>query len=306
MTLPIGSAEWIVLDTSIVRGLIAGEPDAIDLAALSVVQGKHPIGLADGAPIEIMDWLLKRASDDVLARVRPALERLTPLLDPEFPIAPGPGNASAFAGLAPYREGHNRRDMSRFLKSLWLRVQTINSREDISRPLRFRDSGGNECVRTFLGTDEMLKTMQNGWMVHDIAKLAQEMTAKDEEYRGLTDQEVEVMARNCHRRMAERLRIPLDSPAFERVELVSRYLIRCTRFAARPSYTPPKEPSSNAAIDAALLNYVIMPAIICTADKRFINSVREIPLPDRVRVMSTAELLAWLEKGALPPNGPCD
>ena len=42
----------------------------------------------------------------------------------------------------------------------------------------------------------MLKMMQEGWMVHDIAKLAQEMTAKDEEYRGLTDQEVEVMARN--------------------------------------------------------------------------------------------------------------
>src|SRR5260370_8446104 len=71
MTLPIGPAEWIILDTSIVRGVIAAEEDAIDLEALSSVRGKHPIALAHGAPLEIIDWLPNRAPAPFLAPVRP-------------------------------------------------------------------------------------------------------------------------------------------------------------------------------------------------------------------------------------------
>jgi hypothetical protein len=300
MTLPIGPGEWIVLDTSIVRGVIAGERDAMDLRSLKAARGRHPIGLADGTPIEIMDWLLNRASGEMVTRVQAALEELDPLLDLEFPIAPGPEDSSAFAGLVPFAQGRNRRDLSAFSKALWRQLRTIASREDVSRPLQYRDSTGQERVLSFLGTSGVLKTMQDGWMVHDIAKLAQETAAGDKNYGGLTDQEVEVLTRSSQRRMAENLRVPPDSPAFERVELVARYLVRWTRLAARPTYTPPREPSSNAAIDAALLNYLVMPAIVCTADKKFINSVREIPLPDRVRVMSPAELLAWLRTGVLP------
>jgi hypothetical protein len=283
-----------------VRGAIASEREAIDLNALSLLKGKHPIALADGAPIEIMDWLFKRAPEEMMARIGPALERVGRLLDPEFPIAPGPGDMSAVAGWAAYREGQNRRDLSIFSKALWRQLQTITSREDISRPLNYRDSADRQVVKTFLGTDPMLKKMQEGWMVHNIAKLAQQFAAQDEEYRGLSDADVERLAQRSHQRMATLLRVSRESPAFDRVELVSRYLVRCTRLAARPLYQPPKEPSSNAAIDAALLNYLIVPAVICTADKRFINSVREIALPDRVRVMSATELMTWLKTGVLP------
>lgn len=59
------------------------------------------------------------------------------------------------------------------------------------------------------------------------------------------------------------------------------------------------EPSSNPAVDAALLNYMLLPAVVCTADKKFINAVRQIPLPDALRLMTPAELLAWLKTGSM-------
>jgi hypothetical protein len=82
VALPIGPSEWIILDTTIVRGLIANESDALDLEPLSAVRGKHPIALADAVPAEIIDWLLDvRASPRFgltsLQRRHPRTRRLT-------------------------------------------------------------------------------------------------------------------------------------------------------------------------------------------------------------------------------------
>src|SRR5437879_349218 len=119
MPLLIRPSEWIIFDTSVVRGIVAGEPEAIDLASLAAVRDKHPIALGDGAPAETFDWLIHRAPEEMFARVAPALDELNPLLDPEFPIAPGGGVLSAFAGLASFPEGSNRRDLSREAKAIW-------------------------------------------------------------------------------------------------------------------------------------------------------------------------------------------
>jgi hypothetical protein len=295
-----------VLDTSVVRALIQGEHDAIDLGALKAAQGQHPIALADAVPVEIMDWLLKTRDDPMIARTGPVLEKLGPILDPAFPIAPGAEDITAFAGLVPYVEGRNRSDMSRFAKALWKHLRTIGCRDDISRPLKYRNSVGKNIVQNFLGTGGILQTLQDGWLVHDIAKIAQVEAQKRaaetpvNEYPGLSEEEVQTMIRNARQRTVTRLRVPPGSPAIERLELSIRHLIRWTRHAAHPSYKPPKEASSNDAVDAILLYYMVLPAVVCTADKRFVNSVREQPVPDRLRVMTPAELLCWLRSGLLP------
>jgi hypothetical protein len=77
-------------------------------------------------------------------------------------------------------------------------------------------------------------------------------------------------------------------------------MVERVRMVSAKGYTPPKEPSSNPAVDAILLFYLVLPAVVCTGDGRFVNSVRSLKSPDRFRVMCPEELIAWLRDGILP------
>ncbi len=102
MTLPIGRSEWIVLDTSIVRAPLERQPDALDLAEFRKLKKLHPVGFADGGPLELMYWLEHSARDDVFERIGPVLDGFSTVLDHEYPLAPGASDLAAFAGLVMY------------------------------------------------------------------------------------------------------------------------------------------------------------------------------------------------------------
>jgi len=185
VSLPIGAAEWIILDTSIVRGLIEGELGSINVEELQDLRGQHRIALADAAPAEIVYWL-ERAPDKTIRKVRPALKRLDQILDPEFPIAPSPQDIGAFAGLVPYRNETNPRELSLFANALWKNLKTIRWRKQVSRDLRYRNSSGALVVKHFQGPEHLLRQMEQDWIAGPIAEIASqfgypEVTEKDEE-----------------------------------------------------------------------------------------------------------------------------
>jgi len=296
MTLPIGRAEWIVLDTSVVRGLIEHESTAIDLTELGSVRGRHPIGVADGAVAETMYWLA-RARDETLKRVRPALERLSPLLDPEFPFAPGGRGIAEWAGLVPYPPEQDRTSQSRLARMAWRHISQIASREDVNRAMTVR-SRGEEIDLVPQSPDPVLKGLENAWVTIDVANIAKGWQEKGQGT--FTDEDAEKLVQLQRTMLLSKIGLPSGHPAIKRLDLHILHMTQEMRKAMRPGYAPPNKMKSNPAIDAGLLLYMLLPAVVCTADEKLVRAVRGLGCPDKARVMTPVELLTWLRTGALP------
>lgn len=62
----LGATDRIVLDTNIVRGLIEGRADCLNVLKLLRLRAAHPVSIADGAFAELLGWL--RSADPSLLR----------------------------------------------------------------------------------------------------------------------------------------------------------------------------------------------------------------------------------------------
>ncbi len=299
MTLPIGRGEWIIFDTNIVRGPVEGQGDKLDLVEFQKSKGLHPVGLAIGAALELLYWLQHSASDASFARVGSVLEKFGRILDPEFPIAPETPDLAGFAGLGPYPDNRTRADASSLSKVLWRKLQAIRTREDALRPIEVvLPSGRRMTVAPEGGPKGALKRIGDNWIDPLLVPLAKQLAKEDPEYEGLTDAHAKRFFENTKQKAAAWLGLPIH--ALERLDLQVQMMLRRTRLVTRPEFQPPKKATSNAAVDTALLFYMVLPAVVCTDDGAFVNAVREQRSEDRVRVMLPSELLGWLRSGVLP------
>jgi hypothetical protein len=286
MTL-LRATDRIVLDTNIVRGLIEGRRDCLNVARLLRLKGAHPVSIADGALGELLGWL--RTADPVLLKnVKPALDRMDTLLDEEFPIIVGGSQRLAMAGVIPWPV-RSRKDESLRQKASWRYLKRVKDRHSLTKKqIEFRDSLGRRVLLTPTPPDANLKESEEEWWSNVIELPAgQELTSKVEE----------LIVRRRRENAARKLDIDPLTRGFEGVDLYSHFIARRQRDASRKGFNRPKESSSNDWFDADLLLYAVLPAIICTEDLRLVRGVRQLQHEDRFRVMSLPQLYEWLEMG---------
>src|SRR5512133_2909540 len=123
----IGPTDRIVLDTNIVRGLIEARPDCLNVPRLLKRKGTHSVSIAHGA--YGLAWL-RTADAAVLRRVKPALQRLDPVLDPEFPVIVGGSQRLAMAGVIPWPVG-TREDESIIARKNWWHLRRVQGRHSL-------------------------------------------------------------------------------------------------------------------------------------------------------------------------------
>lgn len=129
----VGATDRIVLDTNIVRGLIEGEPECLNVPRLQRLKGAHPVSIADGAFGELFWWFRKahETRPDLLQKVKPALERLDPLLDREFPITPGGSQRLAMIGLISW-PARSRAGDSNLYNAYWRHLKRVKDRHSLT------------------------------------------------------------------------------------------------------------------------------------------------------------------------------
>jgi len=285
----LGPTDRIVLDTNIVRGLIEGRPHCLNGPKLLRLKGTHPVSIADGAFGELLAWL--RAADPAFLRaVKPALARLDPVLDPEFPIIVGGSQRLAMAGVIGWPD-MSRADESTVHKAYWRHLKRVKDRHSLTKKqIEFRDTEGRVVTMTPTPPDRNLEASQGEWW-SDVIELpaGQQLTSVSEK----------LLVKRRREHAARVLGIDPMTPGLERIDLYSEYIVRRQRDASRETFTRPKSPSSNDWFDADLLLYAVLPAIICTEDMRFIRAVRQLGHEDRFRVMNLSGLYDSLEAGAL-------
>src|SRR5438128_10374593 len=158
----LAATDRIVLDTNIVRGLIEEEPDCLNVSRLLQLKEAHPVSIADGAFGELLGWL-RSAEPDVLKKVKPALERLDPLLDSEFPIVPGGSQRLAMIGLIPWPV-RSRADESIVHNSYWRHLKRVKDRHSLTKKqIEFRDTRGRIVTMIPTSPNPNLKASQDEW-----------------------------------------------------------------------------------------------------------------------------------------------
>lgn len=286
----LAAEDRIVLDTNIVRGLIESRPGCLHIPKLLKLKGSHPVSIAHGAIGELLWWLRTR-DQHFLERVKPALQRLDPLLDNEFPIIVGGSERLAMAGLIPWPV-RSRADESIVQQTTWRHIRRVRSRHSLTKKrITFRDTKGRAITMEPEPPDPKLKDSEDEWWSDVITAPAGLVITKEVERR---------IAEERRNHAARKLGISPNTPGLERIDLFNEFIARHQRRASSSNFVPPQGARSNDWFDADLLVYAVLPAVICTEDLRFIRSVREVNHEDRIRVMSPSELYDWLESGRVP------
>jgi hypothetical protein len=158
----VGATDRIVLDTNIVRGLIEGRPDCLNVPKLLRLRETHSVSIADGAFGELLGWL-RSAGPSLLRKVKPALERLDQVLDREFPIIMGGSQRLAMIGVIPWPV-RSRADESIVQNASWRHLKRVKDRHSLTRKrIEVRDSRGRVVTLTPTPPDSNLKASQDEW-----------------------------------------------------------------------------------------------------------------------------------------------
>jgi hypothetical protein len=281
----VTNVEWVILDTSVVRGIIESETDALDPDELAAIKGSRRISIADGAVAELWHWLL-RAPVEVLRKVRPGLLRLERCLDQEFPFAPSARGGASFAGIVPWKEGDSQAEQASHSRACWQHLTRVRSPGDLTRKMKYRDSSGRLAllVPRPPAATSLLRDMQDKWLPPIVAQ-----SLREQGIERMTDQDEQQFIARWREKLLSALGIAVSDPRSGRLDLYLQSLARRVRI-----HRPARYPTSNAAMDNALLLYLLLPALICTADSKLVNFVRALPSPDRLLVMRPDELILRL------------
>lgn len=282
----MAKVEWAILDTSVVRGIIESESGAMDPESLAVIKGSLRISIADGAVAEILYWLA-RAPVEVLDAVQPALLRLDRCLDQEFPLAPSARGAASLAGIVPWKRGDLREEQASHSRASWKHLCGIRSREDLTRPLQYFDSAGRlaSLVPNLTAPSSLLRGMQQSWLPGLVAENFLEQGIER-----MTDAHERELIAHWREKLCFALGINLSDSRSRRLDLYLQSLARRVRI-----HRPLKRPTSNAAMDQVLLLYLLLPALICTTDAKFVNFIQALDSSDCSLVMTPDDLMRRLK-----------
>lgn len=274
--------ERILLDSSVVRGVVHDDPQALDLSELARLKGAHPISVADGALAELAAALLRDSIP--WAKWAKQIGDFDAVLDPEFPVAPGGRELAAFWGAQP-PTGMNLDEVRAYYRAAWAYLRNARSAADLARrEVFYGPSGRTYAIRLDASTVETaIRSIGEKWSrwVTSIAGLIHEERGEGKK----------IDEASLRRAAESNLLLDMAAADVEKLDLVIHVLARRAFEAARPvaPYSPRGEP--NDALDLDLMFGIPLPGWVCTADRRLHRVVQATASTDRSAVMTPTELL---------------
>lgn len=290
---PQPPVDRILLDAVVVRKVIHGDQDALDVASLISVKGNHPVSIADGAMAEISLALLRGSvrPEEWSARIG----QLDGLLDPEFPIAPGGNDLAAFWGARPM-VGHDIDEIRTYYQASWRHVRGIKTVADLSKPTIFHSPSGRaySLKSDLKNVEAVIADVGRKWSewVNDNAAVIKELRDRGD---NLTETDLQRLKKSDLVR-------DMGVADVEKLDLLIQVMAKRAMQAASEStpYDPKGKP--NDPFDLDLLFGIPLPAWVCTSDDRLIRLVRSTTSPDRFKVMTPEELIERLQNEAREHN----
>jgi hypothetical protein len=284
--------ERIVLDTNVVRNLLEEDPAAIDLAELAAFKGSHPISIADPAWAELVKALLSnRIGFEAWSKHMAAV---SDVLDPVLPIVPSGQEAAAMAGISDERDSPALPDaaksdighLSAYYRAVWHYVASASSAEHFGSHVIFESPRGEHFKLGPLTLDKVTAAFDDRAMTWS-AFLSRLRVSDGSQPPNLDDVAEDIRAS---------LAVGMPKRNIDQLDLVIRVIARLAINVNRRT-TPP---DTNEAIDLDVLFSTMLPAIVCTSDRKMLSAARECGSGSAWRVMDPPELLSWLRARHTP------
>lgn len=277
----------ILLDTCVIRKVIHGDDNAIDLVQLREIKGIHPVSIADAALAELASALLRSKGGISLSEWKERVALFDSVLDSDFPVAPGGMELAALWGLHPMT-GLNLAEMQWYHRSIWRHLTEMKDASELEKDKIVSSPWGTRyrlCLDTGR-TEETLNQAGEQWTswVDTVSGVILEYRAKGEE---LSEEFLIDLTK-------AQLRLDMAHADIEKLDLVIHVMARRATQAANKRYNPKKP--RNDSIDLDLLFGVPLPAIVCTNDDTFVDLIRSTDSPDKDKVMTPEELLSYLKE----------
>jgi len=262
----MGSSEWIIFDTDVVRHTLDGDAQhGIDLFELERLRGTRPVSISEIASLELLDDLM--SNELHFKQWNTFARRLSPVLDPDFPIIPNGAALSAMLGV-----GQVDFDIGRQQRIAWKVLESARRHSDLRDGRRLHFEGRMWTFRrsSVRRIHSEVESRWNGLF----ARMAQ---AAGGAIRSRDRKSVESAIRG---------NLSLEIAQVPELETVVRGM--GIRFG---EYGQGYRPKLNDALDFEHLYMLGLPAIVCTSDRRARNFARSLKTPGSERVLSPSELL---------------
>jgi hypothetical protein len=274
-----GTPDRVVLDTNVIRNVLANDPAAIDLQELARLKGRHPVSIADPAWAELVKALLEgRVGFDAWSK---RIHEVSAILDPGLPIVPSGRDAAAMSGIAEAPKtdfGH----LAAYYRAVWKYVSEAEAPADFEQPAIFESPRGERFKIGPLTLDKVsavFKARADIW-TNFISRLRVEDAARASPMQEIADDIRASLAPG----------MGLDS--MDRLDLIISVLARLAVNVNKRLSAP----DTNDAIDIDVLFSTMLPAIVCTSDGKMLAAARGSGSGSAWRVMSPDEILVWLSR----------
>jgi hypothetical protein len=273
-------SERILLDTSVVRKIVHGDADALDVRALLALKGNHPVSIADGALAELADYLLRESPGDWAKRIA----TIDAILDPDFPLAPGGKELAAMWGAHP-PVGLDLGEARAYHRAAWLYLRNVQQPADLTRREVFQAPSGRKYEIRLNAPDVRTVLARAGgqWAswVSNVAGLITKIKADGDR---VTETELQQL-------FLSNLCLDMGVADAMKLDLVIHVLAKRSIQAStgKTPYSP--KGTHNDALDLDLLFGIPLPAWVVTADMRLHGLVQATSSPDKAAVMTSEELL---------------
>lgn len=278
--------ERIFLDTSVVRQIIHGDRDALDLDALKASKGDHPVSIADGALAELASQLLRGSVDPGEWAVR--ISALDAVLDSDFPVAPGGKELAALWG-AHSRIGFDVGEARAYYRAAWAYLRGVRKATDLSKKAVFHAPSGHAyAIR--LDQEHVEAVLAEAG-----SKWANWVTNVSGLIRGIRKDGDKVSEKDLRQLTLSNLCLDMGVADAVKLDLVIHVMAKRAMQASTASvpYNPKGKP--NDALDLDLLFGIPLPGWVCTADDRLCRLVRSTDSHDHDKVMTPQGLLERLK-----------
>lgn len=282
----------IVLDTCTIRNHLHGTGQRLDFSAIKSSAEQLRFSLAGGTGFELLEQLTEgRLAWSEWSNI----SGITPILDDRWPLLPTGRQLAALAG--------TQTDITidveaerRHLRACW-RLQTVaRSNDDLVTKGGWYEGADGQKYSIRLQLPNLTTTgsqQRQSWMdyIDHIQTLAPQL--------GFTSlDEASLLALMKSNPNA----YPSDPPDFgDRLDAVSRMIARLVSQAlkSKDAYNPTSEKRRGDALDISLLFYVPLPGVICTADEKFVNRLRDTDAPHAKQVVAVEELNDLIRNNAV-------
>lgn len=280
------AVERIFLDTSIIRKIVHGAPDALDLEVLKASRGAHPVSIADGALAELAIQLLRGSIKprDWAARIA----ALDEVLDPDFPVAPG-GKELAVMWGAHSPIGFDVGESRAYYRAAWAYLRDVKTASDLARQSVFHAPSGHAYAIQMdkAHVESVLATAGRRWAdwVDNISKVIRRRREGGDRFTEKDMRELTFSNLCLDMGVADVMKLDLV------IHVMAKRALQAS--AGSTPYNPKGAP--NDPLDLGLLFGIPLPGWVCTADDRLYRLVRSTESNDCDKVMTAQELLERLQ-----------